>query len=119
MSGGSLKGRKLWRIPQQGKVRGVCAGLAEYLDIPVTLLRVIVVLSLFFGLFAFTVIIYFILGFVLDVKPDDAPDVHKPSASELLDQLDAALQVDERHVRDIERYVTSETFSVRSRFRQI
>lgn len=119
MSGTSLKGRKLWRIPQQGKVRGVCAGLAEYLDIPVTLLRVIVVLSMFFGLFGFTLIIYFILGFVLDVKPDDAPSEHTPSASQLLDELDEALKFDERQVRDIERYVTSETFSVRSRFRQI
>lgn len=115
-----MKGRKLWRIPDEGKLMGVCAGLAEYLDIPVRLLRVIVVLSLFFGLFVFTVIAYFVLGFVLDVKPADAePNERQPSASELLDQLEAALQHDERSVRDIERYVTSETFSVRSRFRQI
>jgi hypothetical protein len=33
----------------------------------------------------------------------------------LLDQLESALQRDERSVRDVERYVTSETFSVRSR----
>ncbi|MBN9931630.1 envelope stress response membrane protein PspC, partial [Pantoea agglomerans] len=38
---------------------------------------------------------------------------------ELLDQLESTLQRDERSVRDLERYVTSETFSVRSRFRQI
>ena len=114
-----MNGRKLWRIPQQGKLRGVCAGLAEYLDIPVRLLRVIVVLSLFFGLFMFTVVAYFILGFVLDEKPLDAPDQRTPTARDLLDELDSALQSDERNVRDIERYVTSETFSVRSRFRQI
>ena len=114
-----MNGRKLWRIPQQGEVRGVCAGLAEYLDIPVRLLRVIVVLSLFFGLFMFTIVAYFILGFVLDEKPADAPSQHTPSARELLDELQNTLQQDERSVRDIERYVTSETFSVRSRFRQI
>jgi phage shock protein C len=114
-----MNGRKLWRIPQQGKIRGVCAGLAEYLDIPVRLLRVIVVLSLFFGLFMFTVVAYFILGFVLDEKPLDAPDQRTPTARDLLDELDSALKSDERNVRDIERYVTSETFSVRSRFRQI
>lgn len=115
-----MKGRKLWRKPDEGKLMGVCAGLAEYLDIPVRLLRVIVVLSLFFGLFVFTVIAYFVLGFVLDVKPANATDGERqPSASELLDQLESALQQDERSVRDVERYVTSETFSVRSRFRQI
>ncbi|KAA6103534.1 envelope stress response membrane protein PspC [Pantoea dispersa] len=114
-----MNGRKLWRIPQQGKVRGVCAGLAEYLDIPVRLLRVIVVLSLFFGLFMITVTAYFILGYVLDEKPLDAPSERTPTARELLDELENTLTADERNVRDIERYVTSETFSVRSRFRQI
>jgi len=115
-----MKGRKLWRKPDEGKVMGVCAGLAEYLDIPVRLLRVIVVLSLFFGLFMFTVVAYFVLGYVLDEKPASAPEGEpEPSASELLDQLENALQRDERSVRDVERYVTSETFSVRSRFRQI
>ena len=119
MSSMTFKGRKLWRQPEQGKLMGVCAGLAEYLDIPVRLIRVIVVLSLFLGLFMFTVIAYLFLGFVLDVKPANAPDQRVPSAAELLDQLDEALNRDEKSVRDIERYVTSETFSVRSRFRQL
>ena len=115
-----MKGRKLWRKPDEGKLMGVCAGLAEYLDIPVRLLRIIVVLSLFFGLFVFTIIAYFVLGFVLDEKPASAAEGERPpSASELLDQLESALQRDERSVRDVERYVTSETFSVRSLFRQI
>lgn len=114
-----MNGRKLWRIPQQGKVRGVCAGIAEYLDIPVRLLRVIVVLSLFLGLFMFTVVAYFILGYVLDEKPANASNEHQPSTRELLDELEKTLQSDERKVREVERYVTSETFSVRSRFRQI
>ncbi|MEZ3500452.1 envelope stress response membrane protein PspC [Pantoea sp. KPR_PJ] len=111
--------RKLWRKPDEGKLMGVCAGVAEYLDIPVRLLRVIVVLSMFFGLFAITLCAYFILGFVLDVKPADAESVARPDAGELLDRLENALRRDEHSVRDIERYVTSETFSVRSRFRQL
>ncbi|CAK6492721.1 Phage shock protein C [Pantoea sp. Nvir] len=112
--------RKLWRKPDEGKLMGVCAGVAEYLDIPVRLLRVIVVLSLFFGLFAITICAYFILGFVLDVKPADAEEgAAKPNAGELLDRLESALRRDEYSVREIERYVTSETFSVRSRFRQL
>jgi phage shock protein C len=32
MSGLNLN-KKLWRIPQLGMVRGVCAGLAHYLDV--------------------------------------------------------------------------------------
>ncbi len=120
MSGLTFKGRTLWRIPQQGKVKGVCAGIAHYLDIPVLLVRVIVVLSLFFGLFMFTLVAYFILSLVLDPMPVGA-DVQEnaPSAHQLLNDLSMELNQGEGRLRDIERYVTSETFSVRSRFRQL
>ncbi len=26
--------KKLWRIPQRGMVKGVCAGIAQHLDVP-------------------------------------------------------------------------------------
>ncbi|HFD4472325.1 TPA: PspC domain-containing protein, partial [Citrobacter freundii] len=43
--GGVNLNKKLWRIPQQGMVKGVCAGIAHYLDVPVKLVRILVVLS--------------------------------------------------------------------------
>lgn len=121
MSGVTIKGRKLYRIPAQGKVKGVCAGIADYLDIPVRLVRVIVVLSMFFGLFMFTTIVYFVLAFVLDEMPESYSHEGEkaPTAHELLNQLSAELNGGERSLREMERYVTSETFSVRSRFRQL
>ncbi len=45
--GGVNLNKKLWRIPQQGMVKGVCAGIAHYLDVPVKLVRILVVLSVF------------------------------------------------------------------------
>ncbi|WP_414148692.1 envelope stress response membrane protein PspC [Erwinia sp. BNK-24-b] len=112
--------KKLYRIPARGKVKGVCAGIADYLDIPVRLVRVIVVLSMIFGLFMVTLVAYFILAFVLDEMPESEEKSEKaPTAHQLLDKLEAELQGGEAHLRDIERYVTSETFSVRSRFRQL
>lgn len=33
--GGINLNKKLWRMPQKGMVRGVCAGIADYLDVPV------------------------------------------------------------------------------------
>ena len=51
--------------------------------------------------------------------PADAEEQGTPSASELLDDLEHALQGGETAIREMERYVTSETFSVRSRFRQL
>ncbi|MDU7807915.1 MAG: PspC domain-containing protein, partial [Serratia marcescens] len=52
----TLGSKKLYRVPEEGMVKGVCAGLAHYLDVPVRLIRVMVVLSLFFGLFFFTLV---------------------------------------------------------------
>ncbi len=49
--------KKLWRIPQQGMVRGVCAGIANYFDVPAKLVRILVVLSIFFGLALFTLLL--------------------------------------------------------------
>lgn len=109
--------KKLWRNKERGKVMGVCAGLADYLGVPANLLRVLAVLSLFLGLFVITLVVYFVLGFMLDVRPTGLPNGLTPG--EQLDALERALADDEASLRDIERYVTSETFSVRSRFRQL
>ncbi|MEB5750269.1 envelope stress response membrane protein PspC [Leclercia adecarboxylata] len=112
--------KKLWRIPQQGMVRGVCAGLAHYLDVPVKLVRVVTVLSIFFGLAFITLVAYIILSFVLDPMPDGAMgDENSPTSSELLDAVDAELSAGEKRLREMERYVTSDTFTLRSRFRQL
>lgn len=69
--GGINLNKKLWRMPQKGMVRGVCAGIADYLDVPVKLVRILVVLSIFFGLAFFTVVAYIVLSFVLDPMPDN------------------------------------------------
>ncbi|MBI3310362.1 MAG: PspC domain-containing protein, partial [Serratia liquefaciens] len=47
----TLGSKKLYRVPEEGMLKGVCAGLAHYFDVPVRLIRVMVVLSMFFGLF--------------------------------------------------------------------
>lgn len=49
-----------------GHGEGVCAGIAQYLDVPVKLIRILVVLSIFFGLAFFTTVAYIVLTFVLD-----------------------------------------------------
>lgn len=120
MTGLAFRGNKLWRIPQRGKIKGVCAGIAQYLNIPVRLVRIIAVLSLFFGLFMFTVVGYFILSWVLDPMPYGTDSEQQPvTAHQLLNDLSSELQAGETQLRNVERYVTSETFSVRSRFSQL
>ena len=88
--------KKLWRIPQQGMVRGVCAGIANYFDVPVKLVRILVVLSIFFGLALFTLVAYIILSFALDPMPDNmAFGEQLPSSRELLDEVDRELAASE------------------------
>ena len=97
--------KKLWRIPQQGMVRGVCAGIANYFDVPVKLVRILVVLSIFFGLALFTLVAYIILSFALDPMPDNmAFGEQLPSSSELLDEVDRELAASETRLRESYEY---------------
>ena len=112
--------KKLWRIPQQGMVRGVCAGIANYFDVPVKLVRILVVLSIFFGLAFITFVAYIVLSFVLDPMPDgELAAESAPTSNDLLNAVDEQLAAGEKRLREMERYVTSDTFTLRSRFRQL
>ncbi|MGM3162516.1 envelope stress response membrane protein PspC [Dickeya undicola] len=113
--------RKLYRLPEEGMIKGVCAGLARYFDVPVKLVRLIAVLSIFFGLFLITVVAYIILSFVLDPAPPQAyqPADVEASPNALLDQADAILSASEQRLRNIERYITSDAYGLRSKFRQL
>ncbi|WP_434641660.1 envelope stress response membrane protein PspC [Klebsiella sp. I138] len=118
--GGLDLNKKLWRIPQRGMVKGVCAGIAQYLDVPVKLVRLITVLAMIFGLFFFVVVAYIIMTFVLDPMPESELYGEKmPTSGELLAVADQELAASERRLREMERYVTSDTFTLRSRFRQL
>lgn len=62
--------RVVYRRPNEGKIAGVCAGLAEYFDIDVTLVRLMFVFATLatggFGVFA-----YLVLAIVLPVEGED------------------------------------------------
>ena len=116
----SISGRKLWRIPEKGMVKGVCAGIAQYLDVPVKLVRLITVLAMIFGLFFFVMVAYIALTFILDPMPAGADQaMPQPTTRDLLDEVDAELAAGEQRLRSMERYITSDTFTLRSRFRQL
>lgn len=61
----------LTRIPKKGQIAGVCAGLAEYFDFDVTLMRVIFVVLVFItggGM----ILLYIILALILPVSDTSA-----------------------------------------------
>ena len=69
------KVKKLFRLPASGKIAGVCAGLADYFEMDVTLLRIIfVVLALASG--GFGVLVYLILAIAMPVSDAKGKPLH-------------------------------------------
>ena len=61
-------GRGLYRDKARGRILGVCAGMADYLDVEVWQVRLVAVLGLIFA-GQVAVPVYFILYFLMDKKP--------------------------------------------------
>ena len=68
--------RRFVRIPDEGKIAGVCAGLAAYFDTDVTIIRLVwVILSIIPGVFIGGLVAY-IAAWVL--APVASPQDHRP-----------------------------------------
>ena len=61
--------KTLYKNRRKGVLQGVCAGIAEYFEIPVFFVRLAALGALFFG--PFVVLAYIIAAIVLDNKPKD------------------------------------------------
>ena len=61
--------RKFYRLESEKKIAGVCVGLAEYLNIDVTLVRVLFVL---FGLGGGTAVILYLILWAVSPSRSDA-----------------------------------------------
>ena len=65
----SVRRTKFYLDKRNGKVMGVCAGLADYTGIDVTLVRIAVVLLTCFALGPILPAAYFVLGWVANDRP--------------------------------------------------
>ena len=59
--------RRLYRCRHDRQLAGVAAGMAEYLDIDPTVVRVLWILSVFLG--GVTIVLYVILAFIMPLEP--------------------------------------------------
>ncbi|HEX6868407.1 MAG TPA: PspC domain-containing protein [Candidatus Limnocylindrales bacterium] len=59
--------RRLYRCRHDRQLAGVAAGMAEYLDLDPTVVRILWILSAFVG--GFTIVLYIILAFVMPLEP--------------------------------------------------
>jgi len=58
--------KKLYRIPEEGMILGVCSGIADYFDIDVNIVRILTVI---FGISGAGFIAYIIAGFIMPIRP--------------------------------------------------
>ena len=72
--------KKLYRIPSEGMIGGVCAGLAEYLNADPTVIRLVFVLLALAGMSG--VLIYIIMWLVVPVKPETQSSLDEPGAEQ-------------------------------------
>jgi phage shock protein C len=70
-----MKNKKLYRNKQEAKLLGVCAGLADYFDIDVVMVRILWVIATF-GL-GLSVLAYFIAALIIPIRPEDVTPLGK------------------------------------------
>jgi len=117
---------RLYRIPNSGKVFGVCAGLADYFGFDVTVVRVLVALGAVFSA-PLVIVAYIVLGFLLPVRNyeggRDVPDtvqrqVRANPHSSLSGVRYRYRDLDVRLQR-LEKYVTSSRYKLDREFQQL
>jgi len=112
--------KKLYRNRKRGVVGGVCAGLADYFDVDVVLLRIIAVCCLVFTL-QVALIAYVIAYFVLNDDPNTLVNESGELQSKfrrsherraVLNSVHDRFSKVERRIRQLEAYVTSARFKL-------
>lgn len=79
--------KKLCKIESEGKISGVCAGLGRYLNIDVTIIRIIFLIMLFMGVGS-PVLIYIVLAIVMPEYDPNAVEFEEVEEDEEVDEYD-------------------------------
>jgi len=119
--------RTLYRIPQSGKIAGVCAGIADYFNFEPWLVRVVTASIFLLGGTGMVFIIYLVLWMILDVKPQSKESRHVHKDIEIKKKIWQAGEPAKMALRDVntqfrsleirlqklERHVTSDNFDLK------
>lgn len=112
--------RKLYRNRRKGVIGGVCAGLADHLDIDVTLVRFMAVVALFLTL-QVAFIVYWVAYFVLHDDPETLTNDKGHLKSRFRNSYERKAIFNsvhdrftrvEKRIRKLEAYVTSPRFKL-------
>ncbi|WP_176291298.1 envelope stress response membrane protein PspC [Vibrio natriegens] len=126
--------RELYRDPANGKLAGVCAGFANYFGVEVWLIRILVISAGLLGGTFLVLLAYVALAFMLEKQPmtysenikaqQDHTLKSKPwqkgqSPEEFLRVLERDFDRIDGKIRNMEAYVTSDTFRVNREFNKL
>ncbi|WP_415229684.1 envelope stress response membrane protein PspC [Psychromonas sp.] len=123
--------KTLYRNPENAKLGGVCAGIAEYFDIEVWLVRLLVVSVFLFTAGFFVFIAYVMAYFLLDEMPEkqwqqNVYTKHKvkkkawqtgDSAQKILENISIELDKMQQNIEQLEDYVTSFEYKLNQEFK--
>lgn len=126
--------RELYRDTMNGKIGGVCAGLANYFNLEVWVVRILVISAGLLGGGFLIVLAYFAMMLMLEKQPyqyeqniktqrdhtlKSKPWEQGQTANDLLQTLERDLNKVDMRIRNMEAYVTSETFKVNREFNKL
>jgi phage shock protein C len=134
MSPSNREERNLYRDPQQGKIAGVCAGLADYFGVEPWIVRLLAITGLIFaGFITFTA--YIAAWFLLDKRPVTLYEKEEGEFAEVrmkarswqagvtphqaLDRIVQELDTLEPRLQRIEKLVTSKEFTLQREFSKL
>lgn len=119
---------KFYLDKKNGKVMGVCSGLADYTGFDITLIRILLVLAIFMGGGALLPV-YFITGFIASDKPrelqESDPEEKKfwqgvrSSPSRTASDIRSRFRDMDRRLAQVEHYVTIENRSLAREIEQL
>lgn len=119
--------QRFYRDTQNGKIMGVCAGIADYFGWNVTLVRVLALLALIWFM-PVTLLVYFALGLLLPKKPEklydwDADEAYwrsvRRSAGGTFRDLRHRFREFDLRLQRMEGYVTSRRYDLDKQFRDL
>lgn len=119
---------RFYRDTVNGKVMGVCAGIADYTGMDVTLVRIMMVAAILLGSGS-PVVLYFIAGWMTPKKPNDLSYVDdedrrfwqgvRQSPTRSARDIRGRMRDIDRRLADIESYVTTENRSLAREIEQL
>lgn len=119
---------KFYKVPEDGRIMGVCAGIADYFGIKVGLVRFLTIVGAIFTGFWIFIIGYVVLGMALDPKPkdmyrDDEEEEFWRQTRKSPDYTAAELRKRfrdvERRTAEMEAYMTSKRFRLERELRAL